>query len=56
LLFSPQDAIALSQQLQRLISDRSLAHTLAQQGYGSAKSNFALDTILASFARAIAEV
>jgi glycosyltransferase involved in cell wall biosynthesis len=56
LLFSPQDAIALSQQLQRLIGDRPLAQSLAQQGYHSAKTNFALDTILASFARAIAEV
>jgi hypothetical protein len=55
-LFSPEDAIAPSQQLQRLISDLSLAQTLAQRGYSSAKTNFALDTILASFARSIAEV
>ncbi len=56
LLFPPGDAITLSQQLQRLISDRTLADTLAQQGYTSAKTNFALETILESFDRAIAEV
>jgi hypothetical protein len=39
-----------------LIEDKHLAQTIAQQGYSSAKSNFALKTILASFAQAIASV
>jgi glycosyltransferase involved in cell wall biosynthesis len=55
-LFPPQDAIALRQLIQKLIEDKHLAQTIAQQGYSSAKSNFALKTILASFAQAIASV
>jgi glycosyltransferase involved in cell wall biosynthesis len=55
-LFAPGNAIALRQQIQQLISDRTLAKTIAQQGYVNAKTNFNLETILASFDRAIAEV
>ncbi|MEY2833941.1 MAG: hypothetical protein RLZZ574_3200 [Cyanobacteriota bacterium] len=55
-LFPPQDAIALRQLIQKLIEDKQLAKTIAQQGYDSAKSNFALKTILESFAQAIASV
>ncbi len=52
-LFPPKDAIALRQRIQKLIGDRYLAKTIGQQGYDSAKSNFALKTILESFAQAI---
>jgi glycosyltransferase involved in cell wall biosynthesis len=55
-LFPPQDAIALRQLIQKLIGDRHLTKTIAQQGYNSAKSNFALNTMLNSFAQAIAFV
>jgi glycosyltransferase involved in cell wall biosynthesis len=55
LLFPPGDAIALRQEIQKLISDRPLSHTLAQQGSLNAKTNFSLETILASFAQAIAK-
>ena len=55
-LFAPQDAIALRQEIQKLLSDRILANTIAQQGYISAKANFSLETILTSFAQAIADV
>ncbi len=55
-LFPPGDAIALRRLIQKLISDRSLAETIAQQGYINAKTNFALETILESFAQAITTV
>ncbi len=55
-LFPPQDAIALRQLIQKLIKDRHLTQTIAQQGYDSARSNFTLKTILESFAQAIASV
>jgi glycosyltransferase involved in cell wall biosynthesis len=55
-LFPPQDAIALRQLIQQLIEDPHLAKTIGQQGYESAKSSFALKTILKSFAQAIASV
>jgi glycosyltransferase involved in cell wall biosynthesis len=55
-LFPPQDAIALRQLIQKLIEDKHQAKIIAQQGYNSAKSNFALKTILESFAQAIAPV
>jgi glycosyltransferase involved in cell wall biosynthesis len=55
-LFPPQDAIALRQLIQKLIEDKHLAKIIAQQGYNSAKSNFGLETILESFAQAIASV
>ncbi len=54
-LFPPGDAIALRRLIQKLISDRSLAETIAQQGYINAKTNFSLETILVSFAQAIAQ-
>lgn len=56
LLFPPQDALALRQLIKGLISDRSLAESIAQQGYDSAKSNFALETILKDFAQTISRV
>lgn len=54
LLFPPQDVLALRQLIKRLINDRTLAQSIAQQGYDSAKNNFALETILKDFAKAIA--
>ncbi len=55
-LFPLEDAATLSKQIERLVSDRSLADKIAQQGYSNAKTNFALDTILKSFARSITTV
>jgi glycosyltransferase involved in cell wall biosynthesis len=55
LLFPSGDAIALRQQIQTLISDRTLGQTIAQQGYLNAQTNFSLETISASFAQAIAK-
>ena len=52
-LFSPGDAIALRQRIQKLISDRYLAQTLGQQGYASAKQNFSLESMLGSFKQAL---
>ncbi|HHP7230957.1 MAG TPA: glycosyltransferase family 4 protein [Xenococcaceae cyanobacterium] len=54
LLFSPEDAQTLKTQIERLINDRPWATLLAQQGYESAKTNFAWTKILASFQQAIA--
>lgn len=53
-LFPPEDAIALRQLIDKLLGDRDLAKSIARQGYKDAKTNFALDTILQSFAEAIA--
>jgi glycosyltransferase involved in cell wall biosynthesis len=53
LLFPSGDTVTLSRQIQKLIEDPHLSYTLAQQGYTSAKTNFALETILDSFDRAI---
>lgn len=55
-LFPLGDAIALRQQIQLLLSDRSLANKIAHQGYLKAKANFGLETILASFAEALSTV
>lgn len=55
-LFPLEDATTLSKQIKGLISDRSLADKIAQQGYTNAKTNFALDTIKERFARSIATV
>jgi glycosyltransferase involved in cell wall biosynthesis len=55
-LFPPQDVSTLRQLIQKLIDDRHLTQTIARRGYDSAKSNFALKTILESFAQAIAFV
>lgn len=55
-LFPLEDAATLTKQIERLISDRPLAAKIARQGYSNAKTNFALDTILESFARSIATV
>ena len=55
-LFPLEDASTLSKQIERLVSDRSLADKIARQGYTDAKTNFALDTILKSFAHSIATV
>lgn len=55
-LFPPEDTNALSQLIDKLISDRHHAQTIAQQGYQDAKTNFALETILQSFAAAIADI
>lgn len=52
-LFPLEDAATLSKQIERLVSDRTLADKIAQRGYTNAKTNFALDTILKSFARSI---
>lgn len=53
-LFPPENAIALRQAIERLLKRPDLAKSIAQQGYSDAKANFALTTILQSFARAIA--
>lgn len=55
-LFASGDAIALRQKIQKLISDRNLAHTLGQQGYASARQNFSLENLLDSFEQALLEV
>jgi glycosyltransferase involved in cell wall biosynthesis len=55
-LFPPGDITALSEKINQLISDRSLATQIAQQGYFDACKNFALNTILDSFEKAIAKV
>ena len=55
-LFPPKDASALGEIIKRLIDDRPLAQKIARQGYDNAQNNFALDTILQSFAQAIAAV
>lgn len=56
LLFPPGDMIALRQQIQELIADASLAKRISQQGYTSAKQNFSLETILASFEKAVSQI
>lgn len=53
LLFPLGDEIALKWQIQKLINDSAFADILAQQGYSSAKTNFAWETILESFDQAI---
>ncbi|MEO1692579.1 MAG: glycosyltransferase, partial [Cyanobacteria bacterium J06631_6] len=55
-LFPPEDNQALSRLIAQLISDRHQAQTIAQQGYQDAQTNFALPTILKSFASAIADI
>ena len=55
-LFPPEDSQALSRLIAQLISDRHQAQTIAQQGYRDAQTNFALPTILKSFASAIADI
>ena len=52
------DTVAIQdiEQVQKLIEDQHLAQTIAQQGYTTARSNFAWSTILTSFAHAIAFV
>ncbi|MEN9567109.1 MAG: hypothetical protein RLZZ69_2305, partial [Cyanobacteriota bacterium] len=55
-LFPPSDAIALGQLIAELIKDPILARSLGQQGYASAKQNFSLETILASFDRALSKI
>ena len=52
-LFPPEDAIALRESIQKLIGDRSLAQSLAQQGYINAKQNFSVENLHDSFAKAI---
>ena len=55
-LFPPKDVTGLKECLVNLISDRSLANQIAENGYISAKTNFSLETILKSFSQAIATV
>jgi len=52
-LFSPGDSLALSESIAKIIDDPSFAESLAQRGYQDAKQNFALETILQSFEKAI---
>jgi glycosyltransferase involved in cell wall biosynthesis len=56
LLFSSGDEIDLQEQIQKLIENSTFSQTLAQQGYHSAKTNFALENILESFDRALAAI
>ena len=53
LLFPPENAIALRQSIEKLLDNPNLAKSLAQQGYSDAKTDFALETILQSFAQAV---
>ncbi len=55
-LFPPADAIALRQLIEKLIGDRSLADSIAKQGYHDARANFSLETILQSFEAAIKSI
>ena len=52
-LFPPEDAIALRQSIQKLVSDRTLAQAIGQRGYESAKTKFSLENLLISFEEAI---
>lgn len=54
-LFPPENVIALRESIQKLISDRTLAESLGQQGYISAKQKYSLENLHRSFAEAIAE-
>ena len=54
LLFTPGDSNDLKNQIEKLIRDRNLADSIAQQGYIQAKNNFSWETILDSFQQAIA--
>ena len=53
-LFPPGDSFALSKSIEEIIANPDLAQTLAKRGYQDAKQNFALETILHNFAKAIA--
>ena len=53
LLFPPGDVEALKQSIQKIGEDSHLAANLSRQGYQSAKNNFALDTIVESFTKAL---
>lgn len=55
-LFPPGNAIALGQLILELIENPLLAESLGQQGYTSAKQNFSLETILASFSQALSKM
>ena len=50
------DAQALSERIAQIISDRASATAIAQKGYDNAKANFAFNTILKSFDRALVTV
>ncbi len=50
------DAIALRQLIDKLIGDRPLADSIAQQGHHDAQANFSLETILQSFEAAISSI
>lgn len=52
-LFTPGDPTSLQQKINLLIQNRDLAQSLGQQGYSSARHNFALTTILDSYERAL---
>ena len=55
-LFPLEDTIALRQLIDKLISDRALAKSFGEKGYDDAKTNFAIDIILETFAKAIVSV
>lgn len=54
-LFPPEDAIALRESIQKLISDRSLAESLGKQGYIFAKNKFTLENLQRRFDEIISE-
>lgn len=54
-LFPPEDAIALRKSIQKLVSDRTLAQTIGQRGYESARTKFSLENLRDSFARTISD-
>ena len=55
-LFPSGDVVALRQKIKELFENRFLANKIAQQGYINAKTNFALESILSSFNKAISSV
>ena len=52
-LVPPGDAKALAKTIEELLNDRTTAIDLEKQGYEQAKTNFSLETILATFERAL---
>lgn len=52
-LVPPGDIYALAQTIEKLLGDRVTANKIAQQGYEQAKNNFSLESILATFDRAL---
>ena len=54
-LVPPGDVEALAQTIEELLTDHALAINLGKQGYEQAKTKFALENILVTFARALSD-